>query len=83
MRISIQGNDHNIRLALPTAFVFNRHFLRFTLGRIRVDGVEINGLSRQQAKALSAEIRRIKNNCGGWTLVEVYSADGEQVTVTL
>jgi len=83
MKILVRGNAHNIRIALPTALVFNSHILRFALGKSWVDGVKINGLSRQQADALSAEIRRIKKNHGSWTLVEVWSSDGETVTVTL
>ena len=83
MRILVQGNGHNIRIALPTSLVFNRHILRFALGKTRVGGVKLNGLSRQHADALSAEIRRIKKDHGSWTLVEVQSADGERVTVTL
>ena len=83
MNIHIQWSGHNIRLALPTSLVFHRRILRFALGNIRMDGVTANGLSRQQTDTLSAEIRRIKKKHGTWTLVEVESADGERVTVTL
>ena len=83
MKLHIQGNDHDLRLTLPAVLVFNRYVLRFVLGHIRIGDTEIKGLSRRQAKTLSAEIRRIKKTRGSWKLVEVSCADGDQVTVTI
>ena len=83
MKVHVQGGGHNIHIGLPTGLIFNRYVLRFALRNIRLDGVAFHGLSRKQADALALEMRRIKKKHGSWTLVEVCSADGEQVTVTL
>jgi len=83
MRIRVQGNDCNVRLTLPTALLCNRFVLRHAFGSIRMGNMKTGGLSRRQVKALFSEIRRIKKKHGSWTLVEVHSADGDQVVVQL
>lgn len=40
-------------------------------------------LSPQDMKRLFAELRRIKKRYGSWELVEVCSADGQRVRITL
>ena len=78
MKVHIQGEEHNFRLALPTALM-----VRLILQSAKISGTKVKGLSRRQAAALRAELRRIKKDHGSWTLVGVRSSDGETVTVTL
>lgn len=84
MKIRIRDGNHNFTLLLPTMLVFSKPSLRL-----------INGVARKYApdamapipaegmEALWAELRRIKKKYGSWDLVEVDSADGEYVKITL
>ncbi len=83
MRIRVQTGDRNIHVSLPTRLLFSRFVLRTALRSIRINGQHIPGLTAEGADALAGEIRRIKKKYGAWTLVEVQSADGDQVTITL
>ena len=44
---------------------------------------ELRDISPEAVDRLFAEFRRIKRKHGQWTLVEVCSAGGDEVTVTL
>lgn len=83
MKIQIREAERNFYLNLPTNLIFSRLVLRLALKHSSINGRKIDGLTAEAADALSAEIRRIKKRHGTWELVEVRSADGETVKITL
>lgn len=83
MKIQIREAERNFCLNLPTNLIFSRLVLRLALKHSSINSRKIDGLTAEAADALSAEIRRIKKRHGTWELVEVRSADGETVKITL
>lgn len=83
MKIQIREAERNFYLNLPTNLIFSRLVLRLALKHSSINSRKIDGLTAEAADALSAEIRRIKKRHGTWELVEVRSADGETVKITL
>ena len=81
MRIHIKSEGKNLHFWIPTNFVFSRGIawlaVRFGLHYANMD------LSPEQLYRLFAEFRRIKRKYRTWELVNVESADGEQVKVVL
>lgn len=80
MKIQVRDGGHNFTLALPTRLAFNRFVIRMAL---KSAGSECRELPPEAAKKIAAEINRVKRKYGRWDLVEVQSADGEYVKVTL
>lgn len=78
MKIQIKDADHNFHLTLPTKLIFSKFVLRMVLKHSGVKGLSPEGTDR-----LIAELKRIKKRHGAWELVQVQSADGENVTITL
>nr|MBQ8243828.1 hypothetical protein [Oscillospiraceae bacterium] len=83
MRIRIQWQEHILQIALPTGWLLSPLALRLASNQIALNEKRIEGLSRKSAEILSAELKRIRKIHGDWVLVEVQSAGGETVTVTL
>ena len=83
MKIQIREAERSFYLNLPTNLIFSRLVLRLALKHSSINGRKIDVLTAEAADALSAEIRRIKKRHGTWELVEVRSADGETVKITL
>lgn len=83
MKIQVKEAEKSFCLNLPTSLIFSRFVLRLALKHSSINGRKIDGLTAEAADALSAEIRRIKKRHGTWELVEVRSADGETVKITL
>ncbi len=82
MRIRIQAEGRSFHISLPTGLIFSRFVLRKAFRRIPVrEGIP--ALPPAAADILAAELKRLKKKHGAWTLAEVQSADGEQITVTL
>lgn len=78
MKIQVKEAEKSFCLNLPTSLIFSRFVLRLAMKHSSIDG-----LTAEAAEVLAAEIRRIKKLHGAWDLVEVYSADGEKVKITL
>ena len=83
MRIRISGTEHAFHITLPTALIFSRFGFRLVMKSVKVNGDRLSTLSPEAADRLARELKRIKKKHGTWTLVEVQSAGGEYVTVTL
>lgn len=96
MRIQIKSEDGNIDIPIPTGLVFSKaaawtwlkivrkatsRYLPQKIGK-KADSV-MDALSDEAVYALCAELMRIKRKYGKWDLVEVESADGEQVLIQL
>lgn len=84
MKIQIREDDRNFTLLLPTGLVFGRPSLWLinSVGRKYAPDA-LASIPQDTLEALWAEMRRIKRKYGRWDLVEVDSADGEYVKITL
>lgn len=99
MKIQIKGDGHNIVIPVPTGLIFNRISVSLWLKMIRKHSkhsaryLPANAEEKADAffekipdeavHALCSEILRAKRKHGSWNLVEVESAGGEQVLITL
>lgn len=81
MKIHIESEEQNLRFWIPTNLVFSRGmaWLGSRYG-LRYSNVSI---SPEDISRLFAEFRRIKDRYGAWELVNIESADGNQVKVIL
>lgn len=77
MNIHITAEGHDFGISVPDRLIFNKFLLRAALKG------SIPEIPRGADKRLLAELKRIRRLRGSWVLVEVQSADGEQVTVTV
>ena len=80
MKIQINNGDHEQAIHLPTRMLLNKTVLRMAF---KNRSTNLNGISSAAAEAVLAELQKVKERYGSWTLVEVESADGEQVKITL
>ena len=84
MRIKVRSQDTNINIPLPTNLVFSKGtvWLANRFGR-KYAGDAMKDIPPEALDRLFGEFRRIKRQYGHWTLVEVRSANGEEVEITL
>ena len=83
MKARICSEGRSFSVLLPTRMVFSRGFLKFGLRIGRKYSDAVPQIPPEAVDALCCEIRRIKNQYGSWELVDIRSADGEQVKVIL
>jgi hypothetical protein len=99
MRIKVKGDGHNINIPIPTGLIFSKASVKIYLklakrcsGRAmeymsseREEKVEnfLDNMPDEAILAVCAEIMRIKRKHGHWDLVEVKTADGEHIQITL
>lgn len=84
MRIRVKGAGHNINIPVPTNLVFGKGtvWLANHFGR-KYAGTAMKDIPPEALDRLFAEFRNIKRRYGHWELVEVRSADGQEVSITL
>ena len=84
MKIIVTTPEHNIRLGFPTGWIFGRGsaWLAEKLGR-KFAPEAMAKLPPGSIPVLCAELRRIRKQYGPYELVEVESASGEHVKITL
>ena len=84
MRIQAKGEDYKVNLVLPTGLVFSKGmvWLANHVGR-KYAGDAMKAIPPEALDKLFAELRRIKRKYGSWKLVEVESAEGEEVLISL
>ncbi len=99
MKIQVKADGHTISIPIPTALIFSKPsvWLYLKIARkfssqakeyipkdmeISVDGF-LTQLPEEAVYALCAEIMRIKRIHGSWPLVDVKSASGAEVHITL
>lgn len=82
MKIQVTGSDRDLNLTIPTRLIFSRFAIRLALKNGR-QGEEREKIPPETEKRIVAELNRIKDKYGSWELVEVQSADGEIVKITL
>lgn len=78
MRIQITGADQNVDLNLPNGLLLNKITVKLAAKKVKLEPVPEEALN-----AVVEELKRIKKKYGTWELVEVHSADGEIVKITL
>lgn len=82
MKIHVAGSGHDLTLMLPTRLVFSRFVIRLALKSGRL-GDGMDKIPPEAVERIAAELNRVKSRYGSWELVEVESADGETVKITL
>ena len=86
MRVYVNDNEGtNIKILIPTGLLLNR-ITALILSKVltTVPGIPDNiKLSKQQIYFLLKTIKNYKRNHPSWKLVEVHSADGDVVEITL
>ena len=84
MKIRVREDDTNINLWLPTNLIFGKLTVKLvnTVGR-KYAGESLEKIPPEALEKLFAQLRRIKKKHGSWELVEVESADGSIVRITL
>ena len=82
MKIIINGNNHHvpIKLLFPTGLVLNSFTACFVPLALKDGEVTV---TRTQAVRFIKELKRCKKRFPHWKLVEVQSADGEHIEITL
>lgn len=83
MKIRIKSANHAFVIPLPTNLLFSRGSAWVVNHMGRQYSGELRDIPPEAVDRLFAEFRRIKRKHGQWTLVEVCSAGGDEVTVTL
>lgn len=78
MKIRIRSKETNLTLRLPTGMVFSRVGIGLTFGFLKGKNIH---LTKEQASIFAKGIRDFRRRNGPWKLVEVYSADEEQVEI--
>ena len=83
MRIRVCSQERSFTIFLPTRLVFSRTLMKLGLRIGRAYSPDVPDIPPEAVDALCGEILRIKKKHGSWDLVEVFSSDGEAVTITL
>lgn len=80
MKIRIQAEGTNLNLPIPTGLVLNRFTAALLPKVLEENGIHLTG---PQAQRLVSVIHQFRRSHPDWVLVEVESANGEQVIVKL
>ena len=84
MRINITDGERNICIPLPTSLLFSDLTAYICTKAIeRYVPERAHYFNDYQLKALFQAIRQIKRQRGSWVLVDVKSADGQTVKITI
>ena len=83
MRIMVKGGSHtDVNLVIPTNLIFNRVSILLLQQICKKQNVDLP-LSKKQLIDFMKVIRKYKRHHPNWKLVEVESADGEKVEISL
>ena len=82
MKIVIKGNGHNVpvKLLFPTGLVLNSFTACFVPVVLKDSETTV---TRAQAMRFIKELKRCKKRFPHWKLVEVQSADGRHIEITV
>ena len=84
MKIHIKSEGQNLRIRIPTGWIFSPLVARLGCRyAIRYAGEAMKDISPEELNALFAVFRRIKKKHGSWELVNVESGSGDMVKVIL
>ena len=83
MRIIVKSDNHtDVNLAIPTNLIFNRVSILLLQQICKKQNVELP-LSKEQLIDFMKVVRKYKRHHPNWKLLEVESADGERVEISL
>ena len=82
MKIKIRSENHRISLRLPTGLLLNRFTARIAASALNQDRDE-SYITPDQMYLLFQRLKEIRQDFRGLTLVEVDSAEGDVVRITL
>ena len=84
MRIRVLNEDTDVNLRIPTNLIIGKTVVKLanTVGR-HYAGDALDKIPPEALEVLCAELRRIKKKHGSWELVDIRSADGSIVRITL
>lgn len=84
MKIQVKDDGHSFSIVLPTRMIFSKTVARIVncAGRKYVSE-EMEKIPPEAMEAIFAELRRVKKQYGSWELVDIQSADGDRVNITL
>lgn len=81
MKIIVETpNSRNIRISLPIGLILNRLTARIVSKTAQQNGAT---LTYEQACGFISALKNFKRMNSGWKLIEVDSADGHHVEITL
>lgn len=83
MKIHICSQKHKLRLYFPTWMITSKSMVKLWLRVSKKYSSEVPDIPPHAIDALCDEMKRIKKTYGTWELVDVQSAGGEQVKITL
>ena len=84
MKIKIQTSDTNLNLVLPTNLLVGKTVVKIAgmVGR-KYAGDALKDIPPEALELLCAELRRVKKKHGSWELVDIRTAGGSIVHITL
>ena len=82
MKIIVTTGENDIRFGLPTGLILGRGSAALAQHMAKKYSPEVN-LPDGALPALCDELRRIKKKYGTWDLVEMETASGQHVKITL
>lgn len=83
MKICLESEGRRLQLVLPTRLIFSRRLLRFCLKMGKYTDVLVPDIPPEKLESICAEIMRVKRKYKRYELVDVVSADGDHVNITL
>lgn len=81
MKIDVKNEKRSFHLAFPNWLILNRVSMRLAR-KVTKGEVEVR-LSGKALRELRRTIKRLRKTRGDWSLIEVHSADGDEVRVRL
>ncbi len=82
MKIRIRDENHDFAFSIPTRLIFSRFLLRAALNS-KPAADSLGSIPPEAAEKLLEELAHVRKQYGPWELVNILSADGELVTITL
>lgn len=89
MKIHIRAEGHTFWIVLPTRLLLSKSVVKLGLRLARKNASETGkgnamlSLSDEKILRICTQIKRVKRRSGSWVLVDVRSADGECVKITI
>ncbi len=84
MKIRVEEQQRSYTISLPSGLLFSRGAAWLLQhASVKIMGCDLTNLTDDQVKRLFAELRRIKTEYGSWELVEIHTASGKKVTISL
>lgn len=80
MKIKIKSKEHTMTIPVPNAMILSKITARLIAKYVKTDGP---ALSKDQIGLIFDELKKMRKTYGKMNIVEVHSADGDIVEITL